>query len=115
MDSDGVQTSAACEAKPDIGGMRETNMVGTVGSVQLVKAVMPQSPVQEILKSKPMHAHVVKRAVKPRIAPDRQAWLVLTDWNDSLPPPRLVITVAPGDLNRYAAVPIAHGWLILQI
>jgi hypothetical protein len=53
--------------------------------------------------------------MKPRIAPDRQAWLVLTDWNDSLPPPRLVITVAPGDLNRYAAVPIAHGWLILQI
>ena len=115
MDSGGVQTSAARETNPHIRGMRESNMGGTVGSVQLVKAVMPQSPVQETLKSKLVRAHVVKRAMKPRIAPDRQAWLVLTDWNDSLPPPRLVITVAPGDLNRYAAVPIAHGWLILQI
>jgi hypothetical protein len=62
MDSGGVQTSAARETNPHIRGMRESNMGGTVGSVQLVKAVMPQSPVQETLKSKLVHAHVVKRA-----------------------------------------------------
>jgi len=32
-----------------------------------------------------------------------------------MPPAHLVIAVAPGDRNTYAAVPIAHGWLILQI
>ena len=96
-------------------GLRGSNVASATGSLQLVKAVMPQSAVQETLKPKLVHAHVVKHAVKPRIARDRQAWLVLTEWNDSLPPAHLVIAVAPGDGNRYAAVPIAHGWLILQI
>ena len=96
-------------------GLRGSNVANATGSLQLVKAVMPQSAVQETLKPKLVHAHVVKHAVKPRIARDRQAWLVLTEWNDSLPPAHLVIAVAPGDGNRYAAVPIAHGWLILQI
>ena len=115
MDSHTVQASAMPVTSPNAGNVRGSNVASAAGSLQLVKAVMPQSPVQETLKPKPVRAHVVKRAVKPRIAPDRQAWLVLTDWNDSLPPPHLVIAVAPGDPNRYAAVPIAHGWLILQI
>ena len=85
------------------------------GSLQLVKAVMPQRPVQATLKPKLAQPHVTRRTVRPRFAQDRQAWLVLTDWNDSMPPAHLVIAVAPGDRNTYAAVPIAHGWLILQI
>lgn len=84
-------------------------------SLQLVKAVMPQSPAQPTLKPQAQHRRAAKQVTKPRIAPDRQAWLVLTDWNDGLPPARLVIAVAPGDRNTYAAVPIANGWLILQI
>jgi len=80
-----------------------------------VKAVMPQPAAQSTMKLKPPRRHVAKQAIKPRMAQGRQAWFVLTDWNESLPPARLVIAVAPGDRNTYAAVPIAHGWLILQI
>lgn len=96
-------------------GLHRANAADAGGSLQLVKAVMPELPAQPTLKPKPLQRHVAKQAIKPRIAPDRQAWLVLTDWNDSLPPARLVIAVAPGDRNTYAAVPIAHGWLIVQI
>jgi beta-lactamase regulating signal transducer with metallopeptidase domain len=91
------------------------NPAEAAGSLQLVKAVMPQPEPQLTIKSNPTHRHVAKRAVKPRMGQDRQAWLVLTEWNDSLPPAHLVIAVAPGDRNTYAAVPLAHGWLILQI
>jgi len=106
-------------------GFRETSFEGTSirgakaveagGSLQLVKAVMPQPAAQSTMKLKPPRRHVAKQAIKPRMAQGRQAWFVLTDWNESLPPARLVIAVAPGDRNTYAAVPIAHGWLILQI
>jgi len=86
-------------------------------SLQLVKAVMPQRPAQSTIKPMPARVHAAKRTImKPRLTQDREAWFVLTDWNDTLPPPpHLVIAVAPGDRNTYAAVPIAHGWLILQI
>jgi hypothetical protein len=106
-------------------GFREASFEGTSirgakaveagGSLQLVKAVMPQPAAQSTMKLKPPRRHVAKQAIKPRMAQGRQAWFVLTDWNESLPPARLVIAVAPGDRNTYAAVPIAHGWLILQI
>jgi hypothetical protein len=115
MDSGAVQASAVPRTNLRKGGLRGPNVSSAAGSLQLVKATMPQSLVQEPLKPKLVHSHIVRRAAKPRIAQDRQAWLVLTDWNDSLSPAHLVITVAPDDRNTYAAVPFAHGWLILQI
>jgi hypothetical protein len=77
---------------------------------------MPQASTQPSLKPKlTVQKHAAKHAPQPRLTQDRQAWLVLTDWNDTLPPARLVIAVAPGDRNTYEAVPIPHGWLIVQI
>jgi hypothetical protein len=109
-----AHASGLKEASFQRAGLHGANAAG--GSLQLVKAVMPQRPVQPTLKPKlRVQKHAAKRAAQPRIVQDRQAWLVLTDWNDSLPPAHLVIAVAPGDRNTYAAVPIAHGWLILQI
>jgi hypothetical protein len=106
---------ALAEASFQRTGLHGANTSEVGGSLQLVKAVMPQSPAQSTQKPQPPRHRAAKQAVQPRITRDRQAWVVLTDWNDSMPPPHLVIAVAPGDPNMYAAVPIAHGWLILQI
>jgi hypothetical protein len=106
-----VQTEAGFKRA----GLHGSHAIELGASLQLVKAVMPQSTAQPTLKPQPVRHHAVKQTIRPRIAPERQAWLVLTDWNDSMPPPHLVIAVAPGDSSTYAAVPIAHGWLILQI
>ena len=41
---------------------------------------------------------------------------MLTEWNDTEPPPRLVFAVvARNRSSSYAAVAIANGWLIVQI
>jgi hypothetical protein len=50
-----------------------------------------------------------------QIFPDQAAWVVLTEWDDDAPPPRVVITVAQDSRSSYAAVAIANGWLIVQI
>ena len=111
-----VHASGFTEASFQRGGLHGANAAEASGSLQLVKAVMPQPTAQTTLKPKvTAQRHAARHAAQPRLAQDRQAWLVLTDWNDSMPPPRLVIAVAPGDRNTYAAVPVAHGWLILQI
>jgi beta-lactamase regulating signal transducer with metallopeptidase domain len=85
------------------------------GSVQLVKAVMPQRPVQPALKVKSARTEAAKQNVKRRVAQSRQAWVVLTEWNDTEPPPHVVFAVDPVNRNSYAAVPIANGWVIFQI
>lgn len=96
-------------------GSHEPNLQDQGGSVQLVKAVMPERPAQPALKAKTVRADAAKRSVKRRAPERRQAWIVLTEWNDSEPPPRVVFAVDPVNRNSYAAVPIANGWLILQI
>jgi beta-lactamase regulating signal transducer with metallopeptidase domain len=109
------QVSGLTETSFHGAGLHGANSAEAGGSLQLVKAVMPETPARPTLKPQPPRRHAARQATRPRIAQNRQAWLVLTDWNDSMPPPHLVIAVAPGDPNTYAAVPIAHGWLILQI
>jgi hypothetical protein len=93
----------------------EQNVRVSGGSVQLVKAVMPEPLEQTTLKANPVRHHAVKRSEKPRFIENRQAWLVLTEWSDTLPPPRVVIAVDPVNRNSYAAVPLGNGWLIVQI
>jgi beta-lactamase regulating signal transducer with metallopeptidase domain len=95
--------------------LREPNTGASEGSVQFVKAVLRQTPIQPAVKAKAARANATKRKIRPRVIESRQAWMVLTDWNDTLPPPHLLIAVDPVNRNSYAAVPIANGWLIVQI
>jgi hypothetical protein len=94
---------------------REQNLRASGGSLQLVKAVMPEPSARTTSKASPQRHSAIKRSEKPRVVESRQAWLVLTEWNDTLPPPRVVIAVDPVNRNSYAAVPLANGWLIVQI
>jgi hypothetical protein len=40
---------------------------------------------------------------------------VLTEWEDSASPPRVIITVFQDQRTSYAAIAVANGWLIVQI
>jgi beta-lactamase regulating signal transducer with metallopeptidase domain len=100
--------------------LRESRVQALGGSVQLVKAVMPQPSIQPAVKTKTQRSKAAGQRVRPRYAEhstekNRQAWVVLTEWNDMAPPPRIVFAVDPVNRNSYAAVPIGDGWLILRI
>ncbi|MGA3046712.1 MAG: M56 family metallopeptidase [Terracidiphilus sp.] len=95
-------------------GSREPNLQDQGGSVQLVKAVMPQ-PAQPAPKARTTQIKAVKHIVKQRAVQARQAWVVLTEWSDTEPPPHIVFAVDPVNRNSYAAVPVANGWVIFQI
>ena len=94
----------------------ERNSAEFAGSPTLVKANLPQRPVPAAHNSNHKRAAAVKRSMQPpQIFPDQADWVVLTEWDDDVPPPRVVITVARDYRSSYAAVAIANGWLIVQI
>jgi len=101
------------EARYRRAGLRDSE--GSMGSLQLVKDVVPQRPLQSVFSAKRIQNQAVRRMVKASAPERRQAWIVLTDWSESTVPPRLVFAVAPGNRAAYAAVPIPEGWLIVQI
>jgi hypothetical protein len=92
---------------------------------QLINAIMPMSVVQPAAMTKPSALkpgmrnpavrNVAKRSMKRPSMQERQAWLVLTEWNESVMPPRIVFAVAPGNRVTYEAVEISSGWLIVEI
>jgi hypothetical protein len=94
-------------------------------SAHLVKAIMPVRPPQSLpVQSSPAHSEnnarplavkAVKRTPRPRFAEQQQTFFVLTEWTDNGIPPHVVFAVAHDNLIRYAAVPVANGWLIVQI
>jgi beta-lactamase regulating signal transducer with metallopeptidase domain len=95
---------------------RERKAAEVAGSPTLVKASLPLRPVPAAHNSNHRRAAVAKQSVQPsQIFPDQAAWVVLTEWDDDAPPPRVVITVAQDSRSSYAAVAIANGWLIVQI
>jgi hypothetical protein len=115
-----MQTRANAPAYLREAGFREPNLRDSEGSMQLVKAVMPEQPVKPALKAKPARTEparteAAKRRVMRCAAESREAWVVLTEWNDTEPPPHVVFAVDPVNRNSYAAVPIANGWVIFQI
>jgi len=93
----------------------ETDLRQFGGSPKLVKAVMPERPVLSAYSAKPVRSNVRKRSVRRNYAQSEQAWVVLTAWSDTETPPHLVFAVAQKNRTSYAAVPIANGWLIVQI
>lgn len=63
----------------------------------------------------PPTAEIATRDLPPaEQLPVRQEYVVLTEWSDSAVP-QLVIPVAHPVRPRFAAVPFADGWLIVQI
>ena len=96
-------------------GYRQASLRDTQGSMQLVKAFVPQRSVPTAFTAKPAHNKEVRRTVKRTLPQTRQAWIVLTDWSDAQVPPHVVFAVAAGNRASYAAVPIPEGWLIVQI
>ncbi|MGA9672167.1 MAG: M56 family metallopeptidase [Terracidiphilus sp.] len=96
-------------------GSREPRLQDAGVSVQQVKAIMPQRSAQPAPKAKVAHVETAKRSVKRPAVQRRQAWVVLTEWSDTEPPPHIVFAVDPVNRNSYAAVPIANGWVIFQI
>jgi beta-lactamase regulating signal transducer with metallopeptidase domain len=98
---------------------------------QLVRAVMPQHPLQTVnvakrtLKAKPVRRNAVVPNAGGPDPEEQQAWMVMTEWSDSDMSPHLVFTVAQTSrpshnrtqVNRpsFAAIPLPNGWLIVQI
>ena len=108
--------SLAASGPSEVSAPHERNASEFAGSPTLVKADLQQKPV--LTAHNPHHrvAAVAKRSVHPpQIFLDQAAWVVLTEWDDNAPPPRLVIAVDQDHRSSYAAVAIANGWLIVQI
>jgi len=82
---------------------------------QLVKAVMPERSPQATRSRKPLRANAVRTIARPRFIEEQQTFVVLTEWSGNGIPPRVVFAVTPNNRIAYAAVPVANGWLIVQI
>jgi beta-lactamase regulating signal transducer with metallopeptidase domain len=131
-----AQSAAQAQLLP--ADLREATPAQFGAHAQLVKAVMPERPLQSMSKSaskqastaKPVQRNAVLRSAKRQNAVGQQAWIVMTEWSDMDMPPQLVFTVAqPSGTShkqtsvnrngenrpRYAAIPLPNGWLIVEI
>jgi beta-lactamase regulating signal transducer with metallopeptidase domain len=124
-----VPPSAQAELLPHP-NFQATNPENLGARAQLVKAVMPQRPLQPASATattgttnpprNTSRKNVMLRSSKRHYAQPQQAWVVMTEWTDEEAAPHLVLTVAQGNRNSvnrasYAAVPLANGWLFIQI
>jgi hypothetical protein len=118
----------------DVAGLK-AEMVKAVMAETSAKGVrqvsMRQGPMQS--DAGPVRTNAVLRKAKQRPAAQQQTWVVMTEWSDADVAPQLVYTVqhevrvAPEQTPdpdserkqtsqpRFAAVPFANGWLIVQI
>ncbi len=95
-------------------GLQQIGLREFSGSPELVKAVLPQR--RQTAYSSAHRRPAVKQMVRrPRALPSQTAWFLLTEWEDSGPPPQVIIAVSQDRRPSYAAVAIAGGWLIVQI
>jgi Zn-dependent protease with chaperone function len=103
-----------------------TNRENLGAHAQFVKAVMPQRTLQPASATaitgttNPSRRNAALRSPRRHYAQQHQAWVVMTEWTDMYAAPQLVLTVSHGDRNSvkrtsYAAVPLANGWLFIQI
>jgi beta-lactamase regulating signal transducer with metallopeptidase domain len=96
--------------------------------IHLVKAVMPEQPLQSAYKARPARSNtaIARRSLtRPNANSPREfvdsprEFVVLTEWTDAAAPPRVVFAVVPvrqaDRESRFAAVPTPNGWLIVQI
>jgi len=124
-----VPSSAQADLLPHP-DFQATNRESLGARAQLVNAVMPQRPLQPASAAATTgttnpsrnlsRKNAALRSSKRHYAQPQQAWVVMTEWTDDEAAPHLVLTVAQGDRNSvkrtsYAAVPLANGWLFIQI
>jgi len=101
---------------------------GDQAQLHLVKAVMPERPLQSQIKARPAprNTAIVRRSQRRLFAESPQefvdsphAFFVLTEWTDTDAPPHVVFAVLPvrqvNHESRFAAVATPNGWLIVQI
>jgi hypothetical protein len=84
-------------------------------TAQMVKAVMPERTAASSPARKPVRVNVSQRMARPRFIENQQTFVVLTEWTESEAPPHVVFAVDHYNRIAYAAVPVANGWLIVQI
>jgi hypothetical protein len=96
---------------------RQASFSAFAPSPTLVKAVVERKPLQTPGVPTHRRSDLAKRNINrsPAEAPKQQQWFVLTQWDESAPPPRLVIAVDQFQRPSYAAIATANGWLIVQI
>jgi beta-lactamase regulating signal transducer with metallopeptidase domain len=96
---------------PGEGGLAEF-----AGSPTLVKANLTRKPLSTPYHSTHRQTASAKRSAEPpQTFPNQTAWVVLTEWEEAGPPPRVVLAVAQDHRSSYAAIAFANGWLIVQI
>jgi Zn-dependent protease with chaperone function len=101
---------------------------GAQAQVHLVKAVMPERPIQSANKARQVRRYSTIAGHNPRqlfahgsqeFVDSPQELVVLTEWTDTDVPPRVVFAVFPEHHSdrqaRFAALPTPNGWLIVQI
>ncbi|MGA2888487.1 MAG: M56 family metallopeptidase [Terracidiphilus sp.] len=97
-------------------GLQEINAREFSGSPELVKADMSQTRSKTTYDLEHRRLATGKRNVRsPQAFPNQTAWIVLTEWRDSEPPPHVIIAVSQDQRISYAVVSVANGWLIVQI
>jgi beta-lactamase regulating signal transducer with metallopeptidase domain len=112
-----LQSHSAVTSGPgEASAPHERNAAEFVASPTLVKADLARRPALNAHYVNHRREAIAKRSVsQPQIFPDQATWVVLTEWDDDAPPPRVVIAVDQDRRSSYAAVAFANGWLIVQI
>jgi len=82
---------------------------------QLVKAVLSRQPSPSPNSIRTRHRSMSQRAVREQTPQAPRAWVVLTNWQETQFPPRVVFAVDQRTRMSYAAVQTEDGWLIVQI
>lgn len=99
-------------------------MAELAGAPHLVKAVMPREALQPTAKPHQPRLRTAAQVVTGRAVhlQTQQAFIVMTEWTEMEPAPRLVMTISQDQDGgpmivpaRYAVVSTPSGWLILQI
>jgi beta-lactamase regulating signal transducer with metallopeptidase domain len=102
---------------------------GAQEQIHLIKAVMPEQPIQSAYAARPVRSDAARRnQTRPNpkspqeFADSPQEFVVLTEWTDTDAtdtPARVVFAVVPEHRadheTRFAAVATPTGWLIVQI
>jgi beta-lactamase regulating signal transducer with metallopeptidase domain len=118
----GSALGAGSAAAGEYGAMNVRTSVPARPQLVEAKAVMPEPvPVTKTQRAaethaaRPVRARATMRKPSPKYDVGQENWVVMTEWTQVNLPPHAVVTVKLDRQGVYAAVPIAGGWLIVQI
>jgi hypothetical protein len=96
-------------------GQMQARQVDSAPKLVETRAVMPLRSAHSHAAARLARNRMIARNATPKPATTNQGWLVLTQWNGSVAPPRAVLALKLSPHGSYAAVPTMDGWLIVQI